>query len=241
MSTATRNRVASSRFLLPPGHARRPPHRRVFRGHGQADDRGVSGRARERSPTCTTGSTLSRYADVRPAACRFHGPFLLCVCRHVHKKGVDTLLRAFALIRRDVPDMSLVLVGDGPLLEEHQALARTLRIETRVVFAGNVAHADVPAFFAACTMFVLPSRAEPFGMVLLEAAYYKKAIVCTRVGGCARDHRRRVQWRAGRARRSGEHGGADRAPSCAIRGAPNCWAFTRTNPDHTLSVEGPGP
>jgi phosphatidylinositol alpha-1,6-mannosyltransferase len=128
------------------------------------------------------GIDLARYVD-GPGTCTLPRPFLLCVCRHVHKKGVDTLLRAFALALRDLPDMSLVLVGGGPLLEENQALARTLQIEPRVVFAGNMAHADVSAFFAACRLFVLPSRAEPFGIVLLEAAYHKKGIVSTRVGG----------------------------------------------------------
>ena len=107
----------------------------------------------------------------------------MSVCRHVHKKGIDTLLRAFALVSGEVQTLSLVLVGDGPLLEEHKLLARTLGIQDRVAFMGSVAHDDVSDFFSACTLFVLPSRDEPFGLVLLEAAYHKKGIVCTRVGG----------------------------------------------------------
>ncbi len=87
------------------------------------------------------------------------------------------------MIRRECPTLTLVLVGDGPLFDEHKALARTLGIESQVVFVGSVAHAEVSAFFEACSLFVLPSRAEPFGVVLLEAAYHKKGIVCTRVGG----------------------------------------------------------
>jgi 1,4-alpha-glucan branching enzyme len=128
------------------------------------------------------GIDLARYAEA-PGTCAQPRPFLLCVCRQVRKKGVDTLLRAFALVLCDLPDMSLVLVGGGPLLEEHRALARTLQIEQQVVFSGDMAHGDVIPLFAACTLFVLPSRAEPFGIVLLEAAYYRKGIVCTRVGG----------------------------------------------------------
>ena len=151
-------------------------------GHGPTDDRGVSRMRARRSPTCTTGS-ISRASSALPGRCAVPQPFLLCVCRHVHKKGVDTLLAAFALVRATCRSMSLVLVGGGPLLEENQALARTLQIEQQVVFTGNMAHADVTCFFAACTLFVLPSRAEPFGIVLLEAAYHKKGIVCTRVGG----------------------------------------------------------
>jgi len=128
------------------------------------------------------GVDLAHFADV-PGRCAVRQPMLLCVCRHVLKKGVDTLLHAHALVLRDLPEMSLVLIGDGPLLEEHQALARTLQIEHRVIFTGSLARADAMSFFEACTLFVLPSRAEPFGIVLLEAGYYKKAIVATRVGG----------------------------------------------------------
>ena len=128
------------------------------------------------------GLDLSHY-EATSQAHEFPRPFLLCACRHVRKKGVDTLLRAFELIRHECPALTLVLLGDGPLFEEHKALARTLGIETRVLFVGSVAHAEVSAFFEACELFVLPSRAEPFGVVLLEAAYHKKGIVCTRVGG----------------------------------------------------------
>lgn len=110
-------------------------------------------------------------------------PYVLAVCRHVHKKGIDTLLRAFAIVSRQRPDLSLVLVGDGPLFREHVDAANALGIGARVVFAGGVAHDEVSAFFAGCMMFVLPSRDEPFGIVVLEAASHAKAVVCTNVGG----------------------------------------------------------
>jgi glycosyltransferase involved in cell wall biosynthesis len=111
------------------------------------------------------------------------GPFVLTVCRQVDKKGVDTLLRAFARLEADFPELSLVVIGDGPALEANRALARALGIERRVAFLGDVPHARVLPYFAACTLVAVPSRAEPFGLVLLEAAYYEKGMVCTRVGG----------------------------------------------------------
>jgi glycosyltransferase involved in cell wall biosynthesis len=46
-----------------------------------------------------------------------------------------------------------------------------------------VQHQEVACFFQGCTLFALSSRAEPFGLVILEAAYYRKAVVCTAVGG----------------------------------------------------------
>lgn len=110
-------------------------------------------------------------------------PYVLSVCRHVRKKGIDTLLRAFEIVARRRPDLSLALVGDGPLRSEHMAQARALGIAERVVFVGNVAHAEVSAYFAGCLLFALPSRDEPFGIVILEAGHHNKASVCTRVGG----------------------------------------------------------
>ena len=138
--------------------------------------------ARRKVTYVHNGLDLSHYGE-QSGAHPLPQPFLLCVCRHVEKKGIDTLLRCFALIRRSAPEISLVLVGDGPLLETHKALARTLGIEDGVLFMGKWVHGEVSALFSACTLFVLPSRDEPFGLVILEAAYYKKGIVCTRVGG----------------------------------------------------------
>jgi glycosyltransferase involved in cell wall biosynthesis len=128
------------------------------------------------------GLDLSDYLDGHTTRA-LPKPYILCVCRHVQKKGIDTLLRAFALVQPECPAMSLVLVGDGPLFEAHKELARTLQIDDRVVFVGSTAHAEVASFFQGCTLFVLPSRSEPFGLVILEAAYYRKGIVSTGVGG----------------------------------------------------------
>jgi len=111
------------------------------------------------------------------------GPFVLTVCRQVEKKGIDTLLRAFTLIEGEFPDVTLVVIGDGPMLERNQILTRSLDIEGRVAFLGDMRHDRVLSYFAQCTLLVVPSRAEPFGLVVLEGAYYKKAMVCTRVGG----------------------------------------------------------
>lgn len=111
------------------------------------------------------------------------GPFVLSVARQVTKKGTDTLLCAFALVHHDVPDVMLVVIGDGPELGKNRALAETLGIAHRVQFLGDRTRDETLVFFSACSLFVLPSRVEPFGLVLLEAACYKRPIVATAVGG----------------------------------------------------------
>ncbi len=103
-------------------------------------------------------------------------PTLLFVGRLVAYKGLDVLLRALV----DVP-ASLVLVGDGPLREPLQQLARDLGVDDRVTFAGRVTDADRLAWFGRADLVVLPSvsRQEAFGMVQVEAMLTGRPVVST--------------------------------------------------------------
>jgi glycosyltransferase involved in cell wall biosynthesis len=128
------------------------------------------------------GLTLSDLpAD--PGVPPIDSPFLLMVARQVSKKATDTLLHAFALLERQFPELRLVVVGGGPMLEDNRRLAHRLGVASRTLFVGDIPHADALRYFATCSVVVVPSRAEPFGLVVLEGAYYKKPMVCTRVGG----------------------------------------------------------
>ena len=100
--------------------------------------------------------------------------------RICHQKAVDRLLRVFASIREKADNMHLVIVGDGPDLEEMTALAAGLDIASRVTFAGPVKGVDMLSAF---DIFLLPSRYEAMPYVLLEAAASRLPIVMTNVGG----------------------------------------------------------
>jgi rhamnosyl/mannosyltransferase len=95
-------------------------------------------------------------------------------------KGVDYLLRALA----ELPHARLTIVGAGPMERAWRALARELRIADRVMWAGAVRDEDLPAYYAACDVFVLPAceRSEAFGVVQLEAMAAGKPVVCTEIG-----------------------------------------------------------
>jgi glycosyltransferase involved in cell wall biosynthesis len=93
------------------------------------------------------------------------------------EKGIDTLLAAF----RDVPG-ELVIVGDGTDAERLRPLAGD-----RVRFAGSKDRDELLADYAAADVFVLPSRSEPWGMVLNEAAAAALPLVATEEAGAARD------------------------------------------------------
>jgi glycosyltransferase involved in cell wall biosynthesis len=101
----------------------------------------------------------------------------LYVGRLEPEKGLDVLLRAF----RDVPGR-LVLVGNG---SEEAALRADA--DRRVEFAGALPHDGVARAYAEADVFVLPSRSEPWGMVLNEAAAAGLPLVATEEVGAAHD------------------------------------------------------
>jgi glycosyltransferase involved in cell wall biosynthesis len=103
-------------------------------------------------------------------------PTIITVGRLVYQKDHDTLLRAFALARSRL-DASLVLVGQGPLQDELTTLARELGISDRVIFAGW--QQNPFAWMANADLFVLSSRFEGFGNVVIEAMACGLPVVST--------------------------------------------------------------
>lgn len=105
------------------------------------------------------------------------------VARLSPEKGLDDLLRAVALlVERGMP-LRVVLAGDGPRRQRLERLAGQLGIAGRVDFRGEVPHEQVPAVLAELDVFVMPSRAEGFGVAALEAAAMELPVVASRVHG----------------------------------------------------------
>lgn len=97
-------------------------------------------------------------------------------------KDQATLIRAFADGLSRLPQNSLlVIVGKGRLEGDLKALARTLAVEDKVRFLGQVPQAR--RYFKAFDVFALSSDHEPFGMVLLEAMAAGLPVVCSDCGG----------------------------------------------------------
>ena len=101
--------------------------------------------------------------------------------RFVRKKGFDILLRAFALVVARGVCTRLEIGGDGPERAALTQLATALGVADKVVFPGWID--DDAGFLASADLFVLPSRFEPFGIVILEAMACGVPIVTTRIGG----------------------------------------------------------
>lgn len=95
------------------------------------------------------------------------------------EKNVARLLRAFARIHMSVP-ARLVIVGDGPLMAELQALARNLDVAERVTFTGY--HSDPSVPMSRFDLFALSSDTEQLPIAMLEAMAMGIPVVATRVG-----------------------------------------------------------
>jgi glycosyltransferase involved in cell wall biosynthesis len=110
--------------------------------------------------------------------------YILCVAAFVPKKAHEVLLAAFARIRRDRPDLVLVMIGsDGPTRAGIEEQAHASSFDSRVRILLNQPHSEVWRWMHHAECFVLPSREEPFGIVLLEAGKSRVPVVATRVGG----------------------------------------------------------
>ncbi|MBI1190724.1 MAG: glycosyltransferase [Tepidisphaera sp.] len=108
---------------------------------------------------------------------------LLVCSRLVPVKAVDQAIDAFASVAYKIPDLDLVIVGDGPLRESLKARVPST-LASRVIFAGFFDKQEkVNAFYHQCDVLLHPAVWEPWGVVLLEAAAAGLAIITTTVVG----------------------------------------------------------
>lgn len=94
---------------------------------------------------------------------------LLFVGRLVASKGLDILLRALPEIRAVHPAVRLTVVGDGPERARFETVVSQSEFASAVAFVGAVDHAALAGHFQRATLLVVPSRAEGFGLVAVEA------------------------------------------------------------------------
>jgi D-inositol-3-phosphate glycosyltransferase len=111
---------------------------------------------------------------------------ILFVGRIEPLKGLDILINAAALLESDVECCVLVVGGDESSeakVQELQDMARDRGIGHRVAFAGAVDHDQLPLYYNAADVCVVPSHYESFGLVAIEAMASGVPVVASRVGG----------------------------------------------------------
>lgn len=100
-------------------------------------------------------------------------------------KGVLILLQAMSLLVKKIPEVQLLLVGDGELRENFENQAKGMGIWDSVRFVGRASDDELPLYYNMADIFVLPSihQGEAFGMVLLEAMASGVPVIATDIAG----------------------------------------------------------
>lgn len=105
------------------------------------------------------------------------------VARLSEEKGHKYLLEAFVKVYADNKDVRLLIVGDGPLLDETKAQSALRGLDGAVIFTGL--KRNIPDLLSIFDVFVLSSTRESFPLAAREAMAMGKAVIAPRIGGCA--------------------------------------------------------
>jgi glycosyltransferase involved in cell wall biosynthesis len=108
-----------------------------------------------------------------------YAPLILFIGRLVYQKGPDLFIEALRKVCRERWDAKVIVAGDGGMRQYLQDRARDLPVN----FVGYIPDSEYIRLLNACDLVVIPSRNEPFGLVLLEAWSAEKPVVACDVGG----------------------------------------------------------
>ncbi len=115
------------------------------------------------------------------SAASIQHPAIVTVCGMNHRKGIADLITAFEQVASEIPDSHLYLVGNGPEMQLFQQQAQASSYQSRIHFEGF--QPTPQSYMRAAEVFVLASRRESFGLVLVEARQAGCAIIASDVDG----------------------------------------------------------
>lgn len=135
--------------------------------------------------TIMNGADLRRFSPGRDDGLRNrYGDQMVFACRQlIPRKGIRFLIRAAARLRRDFPELQVVLAGDGFEKESLIELAREVGLEDATHFLGWVPNHELPKYYRAARVVVVPSLEEGFGIPAAEAMGCNIPVVATDAGG----------------------------------------------------------
>ena len=98
-------------------------------------------------------------------------------------KGLEYLLSAVNIIKKNIKDVKLTVVGDGNYVMYYKKLCKNLGITRNVVFKGKLIGRNLIEQYQKSNVSVLPSLSESFGIVLIEAMACKRPVIGSNIGG----------------------------------------------------------
>jgi len=130
-------------------------------------------------PSSTARDSVRKKLGIDPEAI-----VIVTVRRLVYKNGIDTLIESARIALKQNPRLVFLAVGTGPDRDDVQAKIQQLGISGEFKLAGFVSDADLPAYYNAADVFVIPSKSgEGLPLVALEAMSTGLPVIATNVGG----------------------------------------------------------
>lgn len=135
------------------------------------------------------GTDLRRFSPGPAAAASragdpHYGPHMIFACRQLFpRKGIRFLVQAAAMLKPRFPDLKVVVAGDGFERPELIKLAESLGVEQDITFLGWVPNTDLPPYYRAAAVSVIPSLEEGFGIPAAEAMGCETPVVASDAGG----------------------------------------------------------
>lgn len=113
---------------------------------------------------------------------------LLTVSRLVPKKNHEHVLRALPIVLKKIPNLKYLIIGKGPERKRLESVVQQLGLQNQVIYTGPIEHADLPAYYSLCDLFIMPScvvddNFESFGIVFTEANACGKPVIGSMTGG----------------------------------------------------------
>jgi len=109
---------------------------------------------------------------------------ILFVGRVASEKSIDKIIKALAIIKkRNISKEKLLIVGDGPAIDELKQLTRSLEIEEDVIFTGTVSYEEIQHYYKMAYVFTIASTTETFGIVTIEALASGVPVVAIKAPG----------------------------------------------------------
>ncbi|HBQ97171.1 MAG: glycosyltransferase family 4 protein [Roseofilum sp. Belize BBD 4] len=131
-----------------------------------------------------TQTLLEQQATIEPASVELKRPVFLCVGLLVPRKGVKKLLEACHILqKKGYSNYSLVLVGDGEQREELESFVNENHLQEQVTWTGWLKYGELGPYFRAADVFIFPTLEDIWGVVLLEAMAFGKAIIASKWAG----------------------------------------------------------
>jgi glycosyltransferase involved in cell wall biosynthesis len=134
------------------------------------------------------GTDLRRFSPGAQSVSRVgdphYGPHMIFACRQLFpRKGIRFLVEAAAKLKPRFPDLKVVVAGDGFERPELIKLAQSLGVEKDITFLGWVPNTDLPPYYRAAAVSVIPSLEEGFGIPAAEAMGCETPVVASDAGG----------------------------------------------------------